>query len=116
MGDHQLAGWEKALAKPFGDIYNFNFIMLMVFTVIEVGAVYLEFEKYTTWVILIGVGIVKAFGIAGWFMHLRGDPFIFTKTAIFPLFFVALMIYGIGLSNPGGVDDFPSWCLPPWAA
>jgi hypothetical protein len=90
--------------------------MLMVFTVIEVGAVYMELEKYTTWVILISVGIIKVFGIAGWFMHLRGDPFIFTKTAVFPLFFVALMIYGIGLSNPGGVDDFPSWCLPPWAA
>jgi hypothetical protein len=47
-------------------------------------------------------------------MHLRGDPVIITRTAIFPFFFVVLMLWGIGLTNPAGVEDLPNWCTPPW--
>tara|TARA_Y100000758_G_scaffold110194_1_gene77155 strand:+ start:838 stop:1221 length:384 start_codon:yes stop_codon:yes gene_type:complete len=125
MGEHAATGLEKWLMDKTGkDIYFWNFIALMVLTVIEVAAVYidwvkvfdttLENAKLLTWAILIGVGLIKVYGIAGFFMHLKGDPFIYTKTAVFPLFFVMLMLYGIGLSNPGGVDELPSWCLPPW--
>ena len=125
MGEHAATGLEKWLMNKTGkDIYFWNFIALMVLTVIEVAAVYvdwvtvldttLEKAKLLTWAILIGVGVIKVYGIAGFFMYLKGDPFIYTKTAIFPLFFVMLMLYGIGLSNPGGVDELPSWCLPPW--
>jgi len=115
MSEHAMSKWENLLAKPFGNIYNFNFFALMLLTVIEVGAVYLDLPKYDTWAVLVGVGLLKAFGIAAWFMHLRGDPFILTKTAMFPLLFVALMIWGIGLSTPAGVEALPSWCSPPWA-
>ena len=114
MSEHQMAKWEMALAKPFGNIYNFNLALLMLFTVIEVGAVYMDLPKYETWAVLVGVGLVKAFGIAAWFMHLRGDPVIITRTAIFPFFFVVLMLWGIGLTNPAGVENLPSWCTPPW--
>ena len=125
MGEHAATGMEKWMLDKTGkDIYFWNFIALMVLTVIEVAAVYVKWEdvfnttlenaKLLTWAILIGVGVVKAYGIAFFFMHLKDDPFIYTKTAFFPLIFVLLMLYGIGLSNPGGVDDLPSWCLPPW--
>ena len=41
MGEHQ-SGWQKALHEKTGqDVYFWNFIFLMVFTAIEVGAVYL---------------------------------------------------------------------------
>ena len=102
MGEHKLYMGR--------DIYFWNFVVLMIFTVIEVGAVYIDLAKYTTWAILVSVGIVKAYGIAAFFMHLRGDPIIFTRTAIFPLFFVALMLVGIGLTQPASVQDLPAWC------
>ena len=47
-------------------------------------------------------------------MHLKGDPFIYTRTALFPVLFVALMMWGIGLSNPDGIDSLPAWCTPNW--
>jgi hypothetical protein len=47
-------------------------------------------------------------------MHLKDDPRIYTRTALFPVLFVLLMLWGIGLSNPAGVTDLPSWCTPNW--
>jgi len=41
-------------------------------------------------------------------------PRIYTRTALFPVLFVLLMLWGIGLSNPAGVTDLPSWCTPNW--
>ena len=87
----------------------------MVFTLFEVGAVFFEGIPLTTvWAILIGVGIVKGYGIAAYFMHLKGDPRIYTRTALFPVLFVLLMLWGIGLSNPGSVQGLPDWCTPNW--
>ncbi|MEK9695577.1 MAG: cytochrome C oxidase subunit IV family protein [Candidatus Poseidoniales archaeon] len=106
MGDHKLI-----MGK---DIYFWNFIVLMVFTILEVGAVYIELDLMIVWTILIGVGIVKGYGIAAYFMHLRGDPVIYFRTAIFPVVFVLLMLWGIGLSNPGAVTGLPDWCTPNW--
>ena len=66
------------------------------------------------WAILIGVGVVKGYGIAAYFMHLKGDPRVYTRTALFPVLFVLLMLWGIGLSNPGAVTELPAWCTPNW--
>ena len=42
MGEHQT-GWQKTLYEKTGqDVYFWNFVFLMVFTAIEVGAVYLS--------------------------------------------------------------------------
>lgn len=95
------------------DIYFWNFVILMIFTVFEVAAVFFDtIPLSTVWAILIGVGIVKGYGIAAYFMHLKGDPRVYTRTALFPVLFVLLMLWGIGLSNPGAVGDLPAWCTP----
>ena len=97
------------------DIYGLAFVILMIFTLLEIAAVYVEGISLTlVWAILFGVGAVKAYYIAAYFMHLKGDPGIYLKTALFPTLFVLLMIWGIGLSNPEGVTGLPSWCTPNW--
>ena len=103
MGEHKLI-----MGK---DIYFWNFIILMIFTLFEVGAVFFEEVPGTdiaisitaVWAILIVVGIVKGFGIGAFFMHLWDDPRIYLRVALFPTLFVLLMLWGIGLSNPEGV-------------
>jgi len=117
MGEHEPSGiFEKTFDGLLGqDIYFWNFIILMIFTLAEVGAVFVVGIPLTVvWAILIGVGIVKGYGIAAYFMHLKGDPRIYTRTALFPVLFVLLMLWGIGLSNPDGVDALPGWCKPSW--
>jgi hypothetical protein len=107
MGEHKLI-----MGK---DIYFWNFIILMFFTLFEVGAVYVEgIGLYIVWAILIGVGIIKGFGIGAFFMHLWDDPKIYLRVALFPTLFVLLMLWGIGLSNPEGVNGLPGWCTPDW--
>ena len=107
MGDTMIMG---------KDIYFWNFLILMVFTVVEVAAVFYgdSMDLKTVWAILIGVGIIKAYGIAAFFMHLKGDPIVYTMTALFPIAFVALMLWGIGLSNPDSILGLPAWCTPNW--
>ena len=107
MGDTMIMG---------KDIYFWNFLILMVFTVVEVAAVFYgdSIDLKTVWAILIGVGIIKAYGIAAFFMHLKGDPIVYTMTALFPIAFVALMLWGIGLSNPDSILGLPAWCTPNW--
>ena len=123
MGEHAATGLEKWLLDKTGkDIYFWNFNVLMFFTLFEVGAVFfdvipgteIEITRFMVWGVLIGVGIIKGYGIAAFFMHLKGDPFIYTRTALFPVLFVVLMIWGIGLSNPDGIDNLPAWCTPNW--
>jgi heme/copper-type cytochrome/quinol oxidase subunit 4 len=120
MSEHKFSGPFQKIADAMGkDIYFVNLWVLIIFTIVEVGAVFLptvgvEVSRNMTWTILIGVGIIKAYGIAAYFMHLRGDPFIYTRTALFPVLFVVLMLWGIGLSNPGATDGLPSWCTPNW--
>ena len=114
MGEHKLYYGK--------DIYFWNFIILMVFTVIEVAAVFfskipgteIEISRGMVWSILILVGIIKGYGIAAFFMHLKGDPIVYTMTALFPIAFVALMLWGIGLSNPDSILGLPAWCTPNW--
>ena len=98
MGEHKLI-----MGK---DIYFWNFIVLMLFTLFEVGAVFFEEVPGTdipvsltaVWAILIVVGIVKGFGIGAFFMHLWDDPRIYLRVALFPTLFVLLMLWGIGQS------------------
>ncbi|MDG1537644.1 MAG: cytochrome C oxidase subunit IV family protein [Candidatus Poseidoniaceae archaeon] len=98
------------------DVYFWNFIVLMFFTLFEVGAVFFEgIPKATVWGILIVVGLIKGFGIAAFFMHLKDEHKWFNITFMFPWIFVALMLWGIGLSNPEGVTGLPSWCTPDWS-
>jgi len=127
MGEHRhtgpIAGIFQWLADKSGkDVYYVNFIILMFFTLFEVAAVFFEtipgtdiaITRGAVWAVLIIVGIIKGYGIAAFFMHLKGDPFIYTRTALFPVVFVALMLWGIGLSNPDGIDNLPAWCTPNW--
>ena len=118
-----VAGSFQKLADIFKtDVYMVNFVLLMFFTLFEVAAVFFDkipgtdflITRGRVWGGLIGVGIIKGYGIAAFFMHLKGDPFIFTRTALFPVLFVALMLWGIGLSNPNGIEALPSWCDPGW--
>jgi hypothetical protein len=39
---------------------------------------------------------------------------IYTMTALFPIAFVVLMLWGIGLSNPDSILGLPAWCSPNW--
>ncbi len=104
------------------DIYYVNFLILMFFTLFEVAAVFFEkvpgteivITRNAVWGVLIVVGIIKGYGIAAFFMHLKDDEFIYTRTALFPVIFAALMLWGIGLSNPSGIDQLPAWCTPNW--
>ena len=104
------------------DIYYVNFLILMFFTLFEVAAVFFEkvpgtdivITRGAVWGVLIVVGIIKGYGIAAFFMHLKDDEFIYTRTALFPVIFAALMLWGIGLSNPSGIDQLPAWCTPNW--
>lgn len=117
MGEHQ-SKMEVMIQNTFKmDVYAFSFVILMIFTVIEVAAVFLG-EPHDmrglmmVWAVLIGVGIVKAYFIAAWFMHLQTDPRTYFWTSMFPFIFVALMMWGIGLSNPNAVSALPAWCSP----
>ena len=127
MGEHKytgpIAGLFQKMADIIGkDVYYVNFLILMFFTLFEVAAVFfevipgtdIEITRTAVWGVLIVVGIIKGYGIAAFFMHLKGDPFSYTRTALFPVIFAALMLWGIGLSNPAGIDQLPAWCTPNW--
>ena len=127
MGEHKytgpIAGIFQKMADIIGkDVYYVNFLILMFFTLFEVAAVFfetipgtdIEITRTAVWGVLIVVGIIKGYGIAAFFMHLKGDPFIYTRTALFPVIFAALMLWGIGLPNPAGIDQLPDWCTPNW--
>ena len=125
MGEHETTGIIESIVERLPgnqDIYFWNFIVLMIFTLFELGAVFFEtipgteikISRFAVWAILIVVGIVKGYGIAAYFMHLKGDPRIYTRTALFPVLFVLLMLWGIGLSNPEAITELPSWCRPDW--
>ena len=125
MGEHKytgpIAGIFQKMADMIGkDVYYVNFLILMFFTLFEIAAVFfetvpgtdIEITRDAVWAILIVVGIIKGYGIAAFFMHLKQDKLIYTRTALFPILFVVLMLWGIGLSNPDGIDGLPSWCTP----
>jgi len=52
--------------------------------------------------------------IAAIFMHLFGDEDsgVLTLTALFPAFFMLIMILFIGLTHPEAATGLPDWCRP----
>lgn len=98
------------------DAYNMNFAMLMILTLVEVGAVAASVQEMITEgmiiFVLVSIGVVKFLGIAFIFMHLRmeKDSNILTMTALFPVFFIGIMIAVIGLTSPASPDSLPAWC------
>ena len=112
MGENH-SGWQKTLHEKTGqDVYFWNFVILMIFTVVEVGAVYLSITHGATVLALVSVGIVKFFGIAAFFMHLWDDERELTYTFAVPFLFVGILFIGIAFTNPAGVIGLPAWCSP----
>ena len=108
---------------PF-DAYWLNFAGLMILTIVEVAAVgsdlsgiavdYDTTERAITLWILTIIAIPKFMMIAAIFMHLWGeeDSGIMTLTALFPAFFIIVMILFIGLTHPEASTGLPAWCRP----
>ena len=96
------------------DPYWMNFYGLMLLTAIEVGAVGLDLSRNMTLTILTVIAIPKFLMIAGIFMHLYGDADsgILTITALFPAFFIIIMVLFIGLTHPEATTGLPAWCRP----
>ena len=70
MSEHAAEGIEKWLMDKTGkDVYFWNFLVLMFFTLFEVGAVFFDtvpgtsiaITKMTVWAVLIIVGIIKGY-------------------------------------------------------
>ena len=107
MGEHAKLYMGK-------DIYFWNFIVLMVFTLFELGAVFFEtvpgteidISRSAVWAILIVVGLVKGYGIAAYFMHLKDEHKWFNITFLFPWIFVALMLWVLVYPTQKGSLDF----------
>ena len=96
------------------DPYWMNFFGLMVLTVIEVAAVGVELSTTVTLTILTVIAIPKFLMIAAIFMHLYGDEDsgILTLTALFPAFFIIIMVLFVGLTHPDAASGLPAWCRP----
>ena len=106
------------------DAYWMNFGGLMVLTLVEVAAVgsdlsgiavdYDTTERAITLWILTIIAIPKFMMIAAIFMHLwgEGDSGIMTLTALFPAFFIIIMVLFIGLTHPEATTGLPAWCRP----
>jgi len=96
------------------DPYWMNFFGLMLLTVIEVAAVGLELSTSMTLTILTVIAIPKFIMIAAIFMHLYGDDDsgILTMTALFPAFFIIIMVLFVGLTHPDAATGLPDWCRP----
>ena len=106
------------------DPYWMNFYGLMMLTLIEVLAVGADLngvadslgteEKVITLWILTIIAIPKFIMIAAIFMHLYGDEDsgILTLTALFPAFFILIMVLFVGLTHPNAASSLPDWCRP----
>ncbi len=70
--------------------------------------------KVVTLCILTLIAIPKFIMIAAIFMHLYGDDDskILTMTALFPAFFIIIMVLFIGLTHPDAATGLPDWCRP----
>jgi len=106
------------------DAYWMNFYGLMLLTLIEVAAVGADLgstaegidmteRQLTLWILTV-IAIPKFIMIAAIFMHLWGenDSGILTLTALFPAFFIIIMVLFIGMTHPDGVTGLPDWCRP----
>ena len=96
------------------DPYRMNYFGMIVLTVIEVAAVGVELSTTVTLTILTVIAIPKFLMIAAIFMHLYGDEDsgILTLTALFPAFFIIIMVLFVGLTHPDAATGLPEWCRP----
>ena len=96
------------------DPYWMNFFGLIVLTVIEVAAVGVERRSTVRLTILTVIAIPTSLMIAAIFMHLYGDADsgILTLTALFPAFFIIIMVLFVGLTHPDAATGLPEWCRP----
>ena len=86
------------------------FLWLVLWTLLEVGAILKEFSFAVTMVILFGIAIIKCWFICSFFMHMTWDPPLVTRTAAVPAFFMAVLFLAIGLTTTGAVDDLATIC------
>ena len=106
------------------DPYWMNFYGLMILTLIEVLAVGADLNSFaesmgteekviTLWILTI-IAIPKFIMIAAIFMLLYGDEDsgILTITALFPAFFILIMVLFVGLTHPDAPSSLPDWCRP----
>ena len=102
------------------DPYWMNFYGLMILTLIEVLAVGADLDSFaesvgteekviTLWILTI-IAIPKFIMIAAIFMHLYGDEDsgILTMTALFPAFFIIIMVLFVGLTHPDAASSLPA--------
>jgi len=98
--EHTFPGFANGFIAVFG--------WLVFFTIIEVLAILQEFPFGTTMFILFSIAFVKVWFIASFFMHLRWDPPLATRTAAVPIFFLIVLFVAIGLTSPGMTHDLHS--------
>lgn len=92
-------------------VYIKIFAVLVIMTLAEVAGVWLEMSDIITFLYVMGLAIAEAILIAGFFMHLKWDHPIMSKVALVPIFFVVVLLVGVGLTTPGSPgDDFLAWC------
>ena len=84
--------------KIFGrDPYWMNFYGLMILTLIEVAAVGLDLTQFAE-----DRGTTEKV-VTLW---------ILTMTALFPAFFIIIMVLFVGLTHPDAASGLPDWCRP----
>ena len=98
--EHTFPSYANGFIAVFG--------WLVFFTIIEVMAILQEFNFRDTMFILFSIAFVKVWFIASFFMHLRWDPPLATRTAAVPIFFLIVLFIAIGLTSPGATDDWHS--------
>ena len=86
------------------------FAWLVLWTLLEVGAILKEFSFEVTMLILFGIAAIKCWFIGSFFMHMTWDPPLVNRTAAVPVFFLIVLFLAIGLTTPGAVDDWKTLC------
>ena len=86
------------------------FAWLVLWTLLEVGAILKEFSFEVTMLILFGIAAIKCWFIGSFFMHMTWDPPLVNRTAAVPVFFLIVLFLAIGLTTPGAVDDWRTLC------
>lgn len=85
-------------------LYIQVFAALVVLTLLEVAGVLLDLATWVTMLYVLGLAILEALLIATFFMHLRWeDPFL-RKVALLPIFFIIVLVAGVGLTSPDSPD------------
>jgi cytochrome c oxidase subunit IV len=100
MSEHSAHDLKQEIRK-----YLYVFYALLVGTVITVGAYYIHFENMA---ITIGLALliasVKAFLVAGWFMHLISErKMVYGILAVTAFFFAGLMYLTLWSMEPASI-------------